>query len=485
MPLTVRWTASHGAQAFNVSVDAGSSGNLASATGLSGTSHTLQPMAYLGVALLRVEAVSWLGDEHLGRVELKVVRSQFLSFEPGEQVPPPDGDLQILHRAGLPYGAETSLVVTRGGVPITDARVLLNGADLSAETDSGRYTLVEGLFGSMFNLGPVELRVISGNEELERTLTAPGTFSVLQPSLPARIRRAVPRSPCPGKPRREPRATLLVVAAPPASLRVKPRIALALTLPSLVHDGLATLYVRAVTPSPQAATRWGSSSSSASRPCPSASSREHPVRESRSLPSCAEQHAPAAEPAGALGSCSCTCPSHSPPRHEARGMDDAQLARLYEQYGYLVHRRCLQLVRRPEDAEDALQETFLRVKRYGPPRGGPRSPGSTRSPSCCFDLMEQPRPGTRRRGVQLAALEEHGEAPPRTPTAGPCSGAALRSSTARRAPSACCTSWTATPRRRSAEQTGFSRPHHRQEAQQFEERIRQLWQCPRRRKEPP
>ncbi|WP_407653898.1 sigma factor [Archangium lipolyticum] len=41
---------------------------------------------------------------------------------------------------------------------------------------------------------------------------------------------------------------------------------------------------------------------------------------------------------------------------------------MYEQYGDLAHRRCLQLVRRPEDAEDALQETFPRVRRHGPPR---------------------------------------------------------------------------------------------------------------------
>ena len=46
-------------------------------------------------------------------------------------------------------------------------------------------------------------------------------------------------------------------------------------------------------------------------------------------------------------------------------MDDAALTELYTRYGHLVHRRCLALVRHPADAEDALQETFLRARRYG------------------------------------------------------------------------------------------------------------------------
>ena len=72
-------------------------------------------------------------------------------------------------------------------------------------------------------------------------------------------------------------------------------------------------------------------------------------------------------------------------------MDDTQLGQLYERYGFLVHRRCLQLVRRPEDAEEALQETFLRVKRYGPPREGEATLAwlYTVASRCCFDLMEK------------------------------------------------------------------------------------------------
>jgi RNA polymerase sigma-70 factor (ECF subfamily) len=46
-------------------------------------------------------------------------------------------------------------------------------------------------------------------------------------------------------------------------------------------------------------------------------------------------------------------------------LEKATLARLYETYGYLVHRRCLSLLKNAQDADDALQEIFVRVQRYG------------------------------------------------------------------------------------------------------------------------
>jgi len=46
-------------------------------------------------------------------------------------------------------------------------------------------------------------------------------------------------------------------------------------------------------------------------------------------------------------------------------MDAAALQELYELYGYAVHRRCLWLLREPAQADDALQEVFLKVLRYG------------------------------------------------------------------------------------------------------------------------
>lgn len=48
-------------------------------------------------------------------------------------------------------------------------------------------------------------------------------------------------------------------------------------------------------------------------------------------------------------------------------MDSKELAALYEKYGYLVHRRCKALLGHAADADDALQEVFMRVQRYGRP----------------------------------------------------------------------------------------------------------------------
>ena len=80
--------------------------------------------------------------------------------------------------------------------------------------------------------------------------------------------------------------------------------------------------------------------------------------------------------------------------HPARSMltDDA-LTKLYEQYGHLVHRRCLSLVRNAADAEDALQETFLRVRRYSasPQNGSTLGWLYTIAANVCFDLVAKKR----------------------------------------------------------------------------------------------
>ncbi|MBE2252935.1 MAG: sigma-70 family RNA polymerase sigma factor [Myxococcus sp.] len=47
-------------------------------------------------------------------------------------------------------------------------------------------------------------------------------------------------------------------------------------------------------------------------------------------------------------------------------MTNEALAQLYTQYGALVHRRCRTLLGSDADANDALQETFMRVQRYPP-----------------------------------------------------------------------------------------------------------------------
>jgi RNA polymerase sigma-70 factor (ECF subfamily) len=70
-------------------------------------------------------------------------------------------------------------------------------------------------------------------------------------------------------------------------------------------------------------------------------------------------------------------------------LDKAALARLYETYGYLVHRRCLGLLKNAQDADDALQEVFVRVHRYGRPRALTSELAWLYSiaTNCCFDLI--------------------------------------------------------------------------------------------------
>lgn len=48
-------------------------------------------------------------------------------------------------------------------------------------------------------------------------------------------------------------------------------------------------------------------------------------------------------------------------------MTNEELGQLYERYGFLIHRRCAAILGDAQDANDALQETFMRVQRY-PPR---------------------------------------------------------------------------------------------------------------------
>jgi RNA polymerase sigma-70 factor (ECF subfamily) len=168
-------------------------------------------------------------------------------------------------------------------------------------------------------------------------------------------------------------------------------------------------------------------------------------------------------------------------------MDDVQLARLYEQYGYLVHRRCLQLVRRPEDAEDALQETFLRVKRYGAPREG----GSmlawlyTIAQRCCFDLLERRGREPIADQEQLAVLEERGEGSPEDADRRAMLGLALRQLDGKTRTIGVLHFLDGYTQEEVAEKTGYSRRTIGKKLQQFEDRIRQLWQARASRKERP
>lgn len=73
-------------------------------------------------------------------------------------------------------------------------------------------------------------------------------------------------------------------------------------------------------------------------------------------------------------------------------MTDLELATLYEQYGFLVQRRCLALLGNAADAEDAVQETFLRVRRLGArPDTSPLAWLYTIASHCAFDLISKRR----------------------------------------------------------------------------------------------
>ncbi|MDP1821642.1 MAG: RNA polymerase sigma factor [Archangium sp.] len=74
-------------------------------------------------------------------------------------------------------------------------------------------------------------------------------------------------------------------------------------------------------------------------------------------------------------------------------MDPQQLATLYARYGYYVQRRCAALLGSATEADDALQEVFLRVQKYGRPEATGSDLGwlYTIATRVCFDLRAKRR----------------------------------------------------------------------------------------------
>jgi RNA polymerase sigma-70 factor, ECF subfamily len=163
-------------------------------------------------------------------------------------------------------------------------------------------------------------------------------------------------------------------------------------------------------------------------------------------------------------------------------MDDARLSALYTQYGYLVHRRCLSLVQRPEDAEDALQETFLRVKRYGEPRDGEASLAwlYTIAQRCCFDLMQKRGREPVASEAQLATHEQRGQGSGEDADRRALLGGALRQLDEKTRTIGVLHYLDGYTQEEVAEQTGFSRKTVGKKLQLFEAQVRQLWQTARR-----
>jgi RNA polymerase sigma factor (sigma-70 family) len=160
-------------------------------------------------------------------------------------------------------------------------------------------------------------------------------------------------------------------------------------------------------------------------------------------------------------------------------MDDAQLADLYTRYGYLVHRRCVQLLRSQEDAEDALQETFLRVKRLG---AAPDEHGSTLAwlytiaRRVSFDLMEKRRRAPVASEGELLELEQRGEGEPADADRRALVGAALRELDADTRTIGVLHHLDGYTQEEVAERTGYSRKTVGKKLQRFEERLRELWE---------
>src|SRR5258708_39614871 len=109
-------------------------------------------------------------------------------------------------------------------------------------------------------------------------------------------------------------------------------------------------------------------------------------------------------------------------------MTHDEVAEAYRQYGHLVLRRCRRILRGDGGAEDALQEVFVRLWRYGEAFAAAESKGLWLfrvDDRCCFDHLSSRRarawvppgddadlpggtrgdgPGGGGRGVALAVL---------------------------------------------------------------------------------
>jgi RNA polymerase sigma-70 factor (ECF subfamily) len=96
-------------------------------------------------------------------------------------------------------------------------------------------------------------------------------------------------------------------------------------------------------------------------------------------------------------------------------MTHDEIADAYRQYGHLVLRRCRRIVRRDDAAEDALQEVFVRLWRYGDAFRAAESKVAWLyrvADRCCFDVLARDR--TRREvsldGTAAETLSEGGDA---------------------------------------------------------------------------
>lgn len=179
--LTARWTASAGAQAYNLSLERYDTSTLASAS-TSGLEQDFGPLEETGAVTLRTEAVAWPQDNELrGFIEVKRVLQQPLTLgtceAPAQSTLQAEGALEIHDDAAM-----MNLQVTQAGQGVTDAQVTLDGRPVSYVPQVGEYRMaLTGAWGRPAN-GQVDLRIRSAGKELCRTLTIPSDFDVTAPT---------------------------------------------------------------------------------------------------------------------------------------------------------------------------------------------------------------------------------------------------------------------------------------------------------------
>lgn len=160
-------------------------------------------------------------------------------------------------------------------------------------------------------------------------------------------------------------------------------------------------------------------------------------------------------------------------------LEEAELARLYEQCGYLVHRRCLSLLRNRGDADDALQEVFLRVQRYHQPADGAPTLGwlYTIAANCSFDLMKRRARQEPTSDEQMQKLDDRVVGGPEDLDRQALLGAVLRQLDARTREIGVLHFLDGFTQEEVAARTGYSRKTVGKKLKRFEEQLRERWRA--------
>lgn len=146
---------------------------------------------------------------------------------------------------------------------------------------------------------------------------------------------------------------------------------------------------------------------------------------------------------------------------------------MYERCGCLVHRRCLSILGSRADADDALQEVFMRVQRYEPPddKNATLQWLYAIADRCCFDLIRK-RSKTTPTEMEKLDVRSVGEATDADRRA--VVGAVLRSVGPRTREIAVLAHVDGYTQEEVAQQTGYSRKTIGKKLKSFEERARRF-----------